>query len=187
MSPKLAKSQRIQPGQEESGGLKLRRKIAYHYSHEPRIKTNSYFHEIVALKQATQEGFHDILWTREDGEILEASTANIFFMARHGDLLEVATPPLSSGILPGITRKKVIELLQHAGIPVTEQKIYFDEMPRFDEGFLTSSIAGLRPLGQIDRQRLHTLRPQASFWHFQRLYQTWLETHQNETSMVQNS
>jgi branched-chain amino acid aminotransferase len=170
----------VQGGSEEIKGLKVRRKIAYHYSYQPRIKSNNYLHEVMALRQAAQEGFEEIIWTREDGEILEASTSNIFFMARQGDLLEIVTPPATSGILPGITRKKLISLLTHAGIPVSEQKIFFDEIPRFDEAFVTSSLAGLRPITWIDRQRFHTVRPQATFWHFKRLYQTWLETFRAE-------
>ena len=67
-----------------------------------------------------------------------------------------------------------MELLHSAKIPVTERLISQDEIPGFDEGFLTSSLRGLIPVTQIGKHRLHTLRGQAVFHHVARLYKTWL-------------
>jgi branched-subunit amino acid aminotransferase/4-amino-4-deoxychorismate lyase len=76
----------------------------------------------------------------------------------------------------GIVRRRITELLMTAKIPVTERVITLDELPRFDEAFVTSSIRGLVPVAQIDRHRLQTLRPNAVFNHISRLYQTWLSS-----------
>lgn len=126
------------------------------------------------ILRAQSAGFDDVLWVNGDGELAEATWGNVFLIGRTGDLVEIATPPPASGILEGITRRRVTELLQKAKIPVTERIITEDEIPRFDEAFTTSSVQGIVPLTQIGGHRLHTLRPNAVFGHIARLYSTWL-------------
>jgi branched-chain amino acid aminotransferase len=81
-------------------------------------KTGNYLASIIAMQRAEREGFQDILWSNDDGEVTESSTSNIFFMAREGDNVHFVTPPTTSGILLGITRTTLIKLLQQARIPV---------------------------------------------------------------------
>lgn len=128
------------------------------------------------IARAEASGFDDILWLNQEGEVTEATWSNIFLIGRTGDLVEIATPPASSGILEGVTRRRVCELLNLAKIPVTERIITEEEIPRFDEAFVTSSIKGLVPVTQLGSHRMHTLRPQAVFRHISRLYGTWLKT-----------
>ncbi len=141
-----------------------------------QIKTNSYHWTVRALIEAHTSGYHDIIWVNQDGEVTEAATANIFLLARQGDELEIITPPVQSGILNGTMRATVIKLLAQASIPVHEQIVLVDEIPRFDEAFLTSSIQGLRPIERIGRHKLHSTRPQATFNHIERLFGTWVES-----------
>lgn len=139
-------------------------------------KTASYLQSVIAVQRAEAQGFHDILWTNADNEITEASTANVFFMARDGDNFELITPPAMSGILLGITRATLIRLMKAAGIPVREQIVYADELARFDECFVCSTVRGLVPIAKIDSHRLHTAREGSVFRHLERLYLTWVET-----------
>jgi branched-chain amino acid aminotransferase len=62
----------------------------------------------------------------------------------------VITPPLSVGILPGITRWRLIELAAAAAIEVREVDLTPDELRGADEAFLTSSIRGVLPVSRID-------------------------------------
>lgn len=142
----------------------------------PAAKTNHYLPSILALKEAEDQGFDDILWENAVGEFTEAATANIFFLGRSGDLVEVATPAPESGLLLGVTRQRVITLLNKAGIPVTERVVLREELPRFDEAFLTSTVRGLVPVARIDNHRLHTRRQNSTFQHLERLYLTWAES-----------
>jgi branched-subunit amino acid aminotransferase/4-amino-4-deoxychorismate lyase len=159
--------------QEFEKGLKLRT----HRHPAPRpgehVKSPAYLDAIVAHIEAKKDGFDDVLWLNREGELTEASFANVFLLAREGDLLEIATPPVAAGLLPGITRHRLIDLLNRSRIPVTERSIALEELPRFDEGFVCSSIRGLVPVQSIDRHRLHSTRPQASFRQILRLYQAW--------------
>ena len=157
-------------------GMTLKRKTLPFTERGATAKTGNYLRSINALAKATEEGFDDILWSNSNEEITEASAANIFLIGRQGDLVEIATPPASSGLLLGITRAKIIELLQMSQIPVTERVIYFDELASFDEAFLCSTVKGILPVTKIDQHKLHTLRQNAVFHHIDRLYSTWIES-----------
>jgi branched-chain amino acid aminotransferase len=157
-------------------GLRLSSHCDRSWARGGHVKTGFLGERQVAIRQAVASGFDDVLWINGDGELAEATWANIFLIGRTGDLVEIATPPATSGILMGIVRRRITELLMTAKIPVTERVITLDELPRFDEAFVTSSIRGLVPVAQIDRHRLQTLRPNAVFNHISRLYQTWLSS-----------
>lgn len=155
-------------------GLKLESQNLPYTERKPSAKTGNYLRSILAVKQAKTRGFDDVLWCNADQEIAEASTANIFLLGRDGDLVEVATPSLNTGILAGITRKTLINLLNTAKIPVTERIIDKDEIPRFDEAFVCSTVRGLIPVQQINHHRLHTMRTHSVFRHILRLHQAWV-------------
>jgi branched-subunit amino acid aminotransferase/4-amino-4-deoxychorismate lyase len=157
-------------------GLGLKRTLKVGAAKVAAPKTGNYLQGVLALEQAEREGFQDILWTNAEGEVLEAATANVFFMAREGDNVEFVTPPAASGILLGVTRDTVISLLRKATIPVREQQIFVDELPRFDEAFLTSTVRGLVPVSRIDRHQMHSARLAATYRHIERLFLTWVET-----------
>jgi branched-subunit amino acid aminotransferase/4-amino-4-deoxychorismate lyase len=126
------------------------------------------------LSKLNSSGYDEILWLNSDQEITEATWSNIFLIGRTGDLVEIATPPESSGILSGIVRSRIIDLLNASQIPVTVRVITAEEIPRFDEAFLTSSIKCLQPVAAIGRHKLHTLRLQSVFANILRLYNVWL-------------
>jgi branched-subunit amino acid aminotransferase/4-amino-4-deoxychorismate lyase len=155
-------------------GLKIKPVIDKAWPRGSLIKTGQTASKSGDLLTARAAGFDDVLWINGDGEIAETTWANVFLIGRTGDLVEIATPPDSSGILTGITRARITELLYNAKIPVTERVITEDEIPRFDEAFVTSSVRGLVPVAVIGGHRLHTMRSQAVFHHIARLYNTWL-------------
>lgn len=157
-------------------GLALKRLIKAATERGAAPKTGNYQKSIVGINRAANEGFQDILWTNADGEITESSIANIFFVQREGDGVHFVTPAPMSGLLLGITRQTIIDLLRNASLPVEERIVYADEIARFDEAFLTSTVRGLVPVHRIDNHRLHTTRSNSVFQHIVRLYGTWVET-----------
>ena len=157
-------------------GLKLQPHVEAGWSRGGKVKTGFYTHALPILPRAQAQGFDDILWCNSDHELAETTTANIFLIGRDGDLVEIATPPETSGVLPGITKRRLIQLLTASKIPVTERVIYKEEIPRFDEAFVTSSLAGPIPVASIGGHKLQTVRPTAVFSHIHRLWNTWLST-----------
>jgi branched-subunit amino acid aminotransferase/4-amino-4-deoxychorismate lyase len=165
----------MDPDWVQQTGIALKRKKTNSTLRGPAVKTGNYLTSIVAINKAKTEGYHDILWVNGESEITEASTANIFFIGRYGDEVEIVTPSLFSGLLNGITRSTIMSLLAKARIRVEERVVYDEEIPRFDEAFICSTVRGLVPVSKISEHKLHTTRPSAVFHHIHRLYMTWAE------------
>lgn len=109
------------------------------------IKPTSYLLNVLARREAVSQGFDEALLLNEDGRLTEGSTSNVFFVAGSG----LVTPPLESGILPGITRDLVIELAGGLEVPVAEENITPEELSRFRQAFLTASTLEIMPLASI--------------------------------------
>jgi len=81
-----------------------------------------------------------------DGAVLEASRANVF-LVRAGAL---ATPPTDGRILPGIARRRAIEVAREEGIQIREETMTLDDLLQADEVFLTGSVRGVEPVRSVD-------------------------------------
>lgn len=158
-----------------ANGIALKKKKSHSIERGPAAKTGNYLSSIVAISKSTKEGYDDVLWINRDSEVTESSTSNIFFIGRYGDEVEIVTPSLYSGLLKGITRTTVIELLTRAKIRVEERVIYEEEIPKFDEAFVCSTVRGLVPVRKISEHVLHTTRDSSVYQHIHRLYMTWAE------------
>jgi len=100
---------------------------------------------LLARLEAESQGADDALLMNERGDLVEASTANLFAM-RDGMLV---TPPLEDGPLPGVTRACVLEVARAAGVEVREASLPVADVPAWDAAFLTSSIVGLASVQSI--------------------------------------
>ena len=96
--------------------------------------------------EAESKGFTDSLMLDHEGNIAEATGANIFFKNK---LDELHTPTPDS-FLDGITRREVIKIAKAKGIKVVERKIKPEEMEDFDGCFLTGTAAEITPVSQIN-------------------------------------
>ncbi len=95
-------------------------------------------------------GFDEVLVRNAAGRPCELTTANIFAVKK-GVLL---TPPLSEGILPGVTRSVVLQLAARLKIP-SQQRDFPDRLLLgADELFATSSLRGVCPIVRLDHRRL---------------------------------
>src|SRR5205814_10418461 len=84
------------------------------------------------------------------GEALEGTVSNVFAVLGG----EVVTPPLASGILPGIARSLVLRLCASAGIGAREQSLTLAELSEAREVFLTNSVQEVVPVGALDNRIL---------------------------------
>ncbi len=105
---------------------------------------------ILAKKDALPLGFFDTVFLNESGYVCEASASNIFMIT--GNTL--ATPSLGCGILPGITRKVVLELSPYAGVGVKEGEFSESELKNADEVFITNSMFEILPAIRIDDEAI---------------------------------
>jgi branched-chain amino acid aminotransferase len=120
--------------------------------HSPlsRLKTVAYLDNLLALKEARAKGADEALLLNTAGRLACASTANLFVI----EGACVLTPPLAEGVLPGVTRALVIESAADLGLACRERPLLQADLARADGAFLTSSLAGLRPLLAIDGQTI---------------------------------
>jgi branched-chain amino acid aminotransferase len=114
-----------------------------------------YVNAILAKREVTMLGFDEAILLDVDGYVAEASGQNLF-VARDG---VVKTAPVSSSILPGITRDTIIELCREASIPVIEEKFPRDELYIADEVFLTGTASEVTPVREVDQRAIGNGRP----------------------------
>ena len=99
--------------------------------------------------EAESKGFSDSLMLDHEGNIAEATGANIFFKNEGGEL----HTPIPDSFLDGITRREVIKIAKSKGIKVVERKIKPEEMNNFVGCFLTGTAAEVTPVSQIDKYK----------------------------------
>jgi branched-chain amino acid aminotransferase len=95
--------------------------------------------------EAEAQGFTDSLMLDHEGNIAEATGANIFFKNKSEEL----HTPIPDSFLDGITRREVIKIAESKGIKVFERKIKPEEMKDFTGCFLTGTAAEVTPVSQI--------------------------------------
>jgi branched-subunit amino acid aminotransferase/4-amino-4-deoxychorismate lyase len=106
---------------------------------------------LVAARRGAAEG----LYVTDDGEVTEATSANLFLVERD----TLVTPPLAAGILPGVTRGLVVALARHAGLRVREQTVPVAQVRRAREIFLTAATIEILPVVRLDGHAVGDGRP----------------------------
>lgn len=112
----------------------------------PDIKSTCYIAGVVAFKQAKTQGFDDILFTDDNGGILELSRANIFFISEDNTLITDD----STDILKGLTRAKTLEIARELSIPILFKRVELKEISSYPSCFATSSTKELMAIHQIN-------------------------------------
>ena len=98
--------------------------------------------------EAERDGYTDSLMLDHEGNIAEATGANIFFKDKNGEL----HTPIPDSFLDGITRRTVIEIAKSKNIKVHERKISPEELSSFVGCFLTGTAAEVTPVSKILEQ-----------------------------------
>ena len=95
--------------------------------------------------EAEKDGYTDSLMLDHEGNVAEATGANIFFKDKNGDL----HTPIPDSFLDGITRRTVIDIAKSKNIKIHQRKISPDELENFEGCFLTGTAAEVTPVSQI--------------------------------------
>ena len=106
------------------------------------IKSLNYLNSVMAKQEALDAGADDALMLDRNGFVSEATTTNLFIV-KDGDIF---TPPSTSGILPGVTRKRIIHLSRDLGYRVIEKALTPFDVTNADEAFLTGTLSEIVPL-----------------------------------------
>ena len=97
--------------------------------------------------EAEKDGYTDSLMLDHQGNIAEATGANIFFKNSQNEL----HTPIPDSFLDGITRRSIISIAESKGIKVVERKILPEQMKDFVGCFLTGTAAEVTPVSQIGK------------------------------------
>ncbi|TWP35857.1 aminotransferase class IV [Leekyejoonella antrihumi] len=109
------------------------------------LKTTSYAENVVALAAAKAKGASEAILANTRGELCEGTGSNIFVVVDG----EILTPPVESGLLPGITRGVVLEACAQAGIPIREVTLPLDVLNTAEEVFITSSTRDVQAVHAV--------------------------------------
>jgi branched-chain amino acid aminotransferase len=150
----------------------------------PQAKTIIYTEAVKFMQEAKKKRAIEVLLLDRNKKILECTTSNFFAVIDRKlitpPLISPKSPPRTRTkygsvrsvpcllwhrarsvrtspyyqILPGITRKIVINLAKKLKIPVIERDIYFNEIRKFDEAFITASNKEILPIIQIDNFKI---------------------------------
>ena len=114
-----------------------------------QIKATSLLANVIYRTEAKhQEVFETILF--EDGFITEGAVSNVFCTIDN----KIITPPLTENILPGVTRKVILELIQDASLEYEETKISVDSIFSAEEIWVTNSTKGIIPIIELDGKKI---------------------------------
>lgn len=115
------------------------------------IKSLCYLDNVIARRDAEKKGAHECIMLNTQGNVACASVANIFIVTPKG----VITPRLEDGVLPGITRKMVINICKANNIPVYEEKISEIDLMQAREVFFTNRLIEIQPVMRINNQTIN--------------------------------
>ena len=105
-----------------------------------------YMISTLSKHEAESKGFNDSLMLDHEGNIAEATGANVFFKNKEEEI----HTPIPDSFLDGITRRSIIEIAKNIGIKIIERKIAPEEIKNFTGCFLTGTAAEVTPVSQIN-------------------------------------
>lgn len=123
--------------------------IRNEYSPIVQIKTTNYLEFILAKKQALEQGYDDGLLLNTKGAITELTTANIFIAIGS----KIMTPPLTDGVLPGITRQTILTIARDLNLDILEKTVYPKDIVGASECFATNSLIEVQSVSSINDHR----------------------------------
>ena len=121
----------------------------------PRIKSLNYLNNILAKIEAIDAGTFEAVMLNHLGYVAECTGDNLFIV-RDATLF---TPPISAGILEGITRDEIIAIARAEGTEVREENLTRHDLYVADECFLTGTAAEVIPVVRIDKRPIGEGKP----------------------------
>lgn len=113
------------------------------------IKSNSLLANVLYKMQANDAGYDELLMS-DNGFLTEGAVSNVFCVKKN----KVFTPPLESNILPGVTRKIIIEIIRELNLSYEEAKIDEEFLFDSDELWITNTTKGILPVIELNKRKI---------------------------------
>jgi len=141
--------------------------------------TGVYLNSMLATSEARRAGYDEAIMLTDDGFVADGPGENIFVVKDN----VISTPPLSTSILPGITRESVMQLARDLGYRVEERSVIRPDLYLADEVFMTGTATEVAPVRSVDDQEIGVgpvaLQLQQAYWDLIRgkneRYAEWLD------------
>lgn len=137
--------------------------------HHCDIKAITLLPNVMSKLLAQAAGVDDAILIRPDGKVSEGTASNLFIIKNN----QIITPPNSSTILPGITKKVIEKLAQRHYLPFIEREVFTDELDNADELWLSSSIKEVLPITQLNAKPVANGKPGLVWQTLHQYYQTY--------------
>jgi len=111
----------------------------------------AYTNSFLARTDAQKQGFQDGIMLNSEGNICEASAANIFFIKEN----KLFTPKLNNDIFPGITRQAIINIARVKSVEIVQRDIHSSEINKFSCAFLCATLMEIVPINKINNIELN--------------------------------
>jgi branched-chain amino acid aminotransferase len=116
---------------------------------------SNYANAALARVEALKEGYDEAIMLNNQGKIAEGSAENIFVLKDN----QIITPPLTSGVLEGITRDSVIQIIEENGGEIIEADLDREDLYVAEEVFMTGTAAEVKSVTEIDRTTIGNGKP----------------------------
>jgi D-alanine transaminase len=120
------------------------------------IKTIGLLANVLGKQRAAEEGAYEAWQIDPDGNVTEGTSTNAWIVTKDR---KIVTRPLGHEILPGVTRRALLELLKATDTTLEERSFSLAEAMAASEAFLTSSSVFLLPITHIDEQKIGSGKP----------------------------
>jgi D-alanine transaminase len=119
------------------------------------IKSVALLAQVLAKQAAAEAGVAEA-WMVEDGHVTEGGSSTAFIITKDG---RIVTRPLSTAVLPGITRQSVMRLAAENGLAIDERLFTLEEAHAAAEAFFTSASSFVMPVVTIDQKSVGHGKP----------------------------
>lgn len=136
----------------------------------PTVKSINYMSAVMAVEAAKRQGAVEAVYLTRDGRLTEGTRSNLF--AFRGN--QLITP--KDEVLAGITRAVVLEIAED-DFEVVEGELYYADLQKYDELFITSSTKEILPVIQVDAQRIANGKPGPKTHKLIELFHAYVENH----------
>ena len=117
---------------------------------DPQAKTGNYMNSILAVAEAKRKGAQEAIMLDYQGRVTEASASNLF--AKISGVW--CTPPLSVGILDGITRRAILAACKQANMPAEERMLSAQDLLNATEMFFCGSVKEVVPVILLNQKSI---------------------------------
>lgn len=116
---------------------------------DPQIKSLNFLNNILAKVEAKRAGAYEALMLNTNGKIAEGTISNIFFVKDN----TIFTPSVKCGILDGITRQTIIEIIKRTDFRFKEGFFSKEDIYSAKEVFITNTTMEIMPVSSIDDKK----------------------------------